>query len=232
MFDSTHIISRDRAIYERLKEVFGSDFKIAKTILLRLEEIKNNKTLYKFSYRGTDTFSDAPEFLLPQEDVHVVTAIKLALCKYDKAKKGNFLPYQYPSEEVFGAAQAVDLLAAFNSRLRARLDETIELDNMSTAPFLKIPETQKRAAVANVSAVNTFPQYEWEDGLVELEPALVMNGGRKNLIELSLPEFTSTPAWEAASNNDHHFALYLQGYTISSAAKSHYDQIRDVIRGV
>lgn len=227
-------VSRKRDLYERLRRASAlKKFPVTESFLRQDLVIKNNQTTYAFDFHQNNRAAERPQVLLSDKDVFVVSAMALCLAKVNPAKPQTAILHSYPNKQHFtvGSTVAADLEAFYNAELSAQIDSTVVFDPLSTLRFRHVPGNIELPIEAGGAQAVPVSSYAGVPGLQDIEPGLVMNGQRSQKFTLELQRFeTGTPAWESGdADNVIKAVLYLDGYKITSAAESHYQDVLNVL---
>lgn len=183
---------------------------------LRLESVIKN-TEGKITFRtfvGDGTTVKSTERRLDRNDAFIATSYRVGLLKQDTATgKTNGQIVYYPNITVFGAAAAADLWAVYQGFLRMNIDDKDELKGFPMQRFLDIPETQQTAGT-------NYDQRNAASGLVHLTPHIIIDGDKKNEIEVVFPTYAGfAGATPAVAGNEHFLVLELYGFEALQGSK-------------
>lgn len=131
------------------------------------------------------------EFRLALQDVMVVSAIGLYVCKPSSSTATNFQLFTNPNATVFtsGASQ---LFTLYNSFLTVSVNNQQVIPNLDTFRFYNVPQTQQGVGI---TAQTVFPIDQTdgsESGLAAIEPNFLLNGASNIQASIVLPAAIST----------------------------------------
>ncbi|TWI80530.1 hypothetical protein IQ13_3208 [Lacibacter cauensis] len=183
---------------------------------LRLEApIKNTEPVIRFrTFLGDGATVKSTERRLDRNDAFIATGVRIGLLKQDTANaKTNGLVHTYPNITAFGAAAAADLLAIYQGALRMNIDDKDELKGFPMSRFLHIPETQQTAGT-------NYDQRSPEAGIVNLTPHIIIDGDKKNEIEVVFPTYAAFAGGTSATAGFEHFlVMELFGFEVLQGSK-------------
>lgn len=213
--------SRDRALYDKVLKMAPKGT-IPTLATLREERVLvNNNGTYVFEFNEQRANVRATENLLSIKDAFVANSMSLGILVERKTKPGTGVLLHYPSQHMLlqaGATSPIDLEAVFNGFLKAQIDQQVMMDKFSTRRFRYVPQNAGIAVAENIAGtVQSSPV----DGLVNVEPNLILRGTKKNIFTLTIPTFdagatTSIAAIDAAF--DVRVVLELNGFIIPGGA--------------
>jgi hypothetical protein len=183
--------------------------------LRQIQTLGAAKNQYIFQFNQTQT-ADLSEILLQQNDVFVVTHIRIALADRLTAKPSQFIIQTYVNDVAFGAAPGAavavpaDLGAFYNGTFAIKTGLT------DTRPFpvdrcYFVPETQQTAATND-------NQSDWWNGYIEMSPRFVFAGNSDQRLTINID--TTGLGSFAAVTIGHEVSLVvdLLGYNLYNAA--------------
>lgn len=131
------------------------------------------------------------EFRLALQDVMVVSAIGLYVCKPSSATATNFQLFTNPNATVFSTG-ASQLFTLYNSFLTVSVNNQQVIPNLDTFRFYNVPQTQQGVGI---TAQTVFPIDQTdgsESGLAAIEPNFLLNGASNIQASIVLPAAIST----------------------------------------
>lgn len=151
-------------------------------------------TNYHIPVLSNDTVNGASfntEYRLALQDIMVVSAIGLYVCKPSSATATNFPLFTNPNATVF-ATGASQLYTLWNSYLNVAVNNQQVIPNMDTFRFYSVPQTQQGVGI---TAQTVFPIDQMdgsESGLAAIEPNFLLNGASNIQANITLPAAIST----------------------------------------
>ena len=218
--------TRNRKWYEQLKSRFGD--KLPTLSYLRQEiPLRNNQSGYVFDFKGNSGSATLTEKKLSITDAFGANQMQIALMLRQKSRPSTGLILSYPSlaniapgfanstaeNPSTAAKQAVrDLEAVFNGDVEVRVDKNTIFDGLDTRRFRSVPSTQQGAlAETNES--------RYGDGLVSIEPQLIMDGARSNSVSVNVPTFNGMSIEPDNSDFELVLVCILSGFKIQGGAE-------------
>lgn len=131
------------------------------------------------------------EFRLALQDVMVVSAIGLYVCKPSSSTATNFQLFTNPNATVFSTG-ATQLFTLYNSFLTVSVNNQQVIPNLDTLRFYNVPQTQQGVGI---TAQTVFPIDQMdgsESGLAAIEPNFLLNGASNIQASIVLPAAIST----------------------------------------
>jgi hypothetical protein len=183
--------------------------------ILRMEALfnANNNKLRFNTYLGDPGTVTPTERRLDRNDAFIATRWRLGLMVVTPSKT-NGQVVTYPNIFLFGAAAAADLWSFYNGILRMNINDEDHVKAFPISRFLDIPETQQTAGT------NYDKRSGDTSGLIACIPNIIIDGDKKNEIEV---EFPTHVAWAGATpktGGDVHYAvLELHGYKALNGSK-------------
>ena len=182
--------------------------------LRQIETLGAAKNQYIFQFNQTQT-ADLSEILLQQNDVFVVTHIRIALADRLTAKPSQFIVQTFVNDYAFGATGAAvaapaDLQAFYNGVF------TIKTGLTDTRPFpvekcYHVPQTQQSAATND-------NQQDWWNGYIEMSPRFVFAGNSDQRLTINI-DTTGLGSFAAVtSGHTVDLVVDLLGYNLYNAA--------------
>lgn len=215
-------LTRDRLILDKIKADPRFATKPTPTLsYLRVEvPITNDTETLVFLPAKNDNGSPRKtERLLSVQDSFWSTEIGLFLLTEETAKPGTGVLFSYPNPvELLKSANApADVVAShfntiYNGRLEARMEQSVIFENMDTARFYHVPQTQ-------LSAISDTDQFIPGQGFQETEPQLIIDGQQKTQITVTIPTFSGRKMAATKSGWENRLVLYVRGYLIPGSAK-------------
>jgi hypothetical protein len=193
----------NRAAYNRFLAFLsmispGVEF-IITPFFIRLEQaLSATKSKYTFSFYENQGSDRQQEIKLNRNDLFMMTHASLCLAKQDTTAGdyGNYLPHSFPDPNYFaglsgGVNEFECLNTVYNGKLNFLTKPVQRIENFSTVPFLKIPQTQ--TVLQAGSQLNDEPaEFRLNDVLVDLQPNLILSGQENHQVELELGAGTTT----------------------------------------
>jgi len=197
--------TRDRSLYEKVLKLCPKGVIPTMGTLREQIALANNNTTYNFTFNEQKAGGRRTDILLSIKDSFYVNAMSLGIIVERKSKPGSGVVYRYPETyvTVFGAGtNAEDLEAVYNGLFKAQIDRDVLMDKMSTSRFRAVPRRLAGEASFTNAAQNkvnylTHAESDYRDGLVQIEPNLVLRGTKQNQFTLTLPQFDAAPSWQA-----------------------------------
>jgi hypothetical protein len=174
--------------------------------------LKNNVAQYKFVFDQTDTGANKN---LRRQDVFVVTSWGLFLTREAQTAKGTGVLQTYVNTTFFLAVAGPSaftpdhLQTIYNGYLDTTTDKNKVYENYQTDRFQRIPQTQQ-------SVTNAKSQRDPNDGYVDTDPLLFLNGERKNDIALNIPTFSGIAIESQTSGTDNLVVMIPRGFLLSN----------------
>ncbi|MDO7873679.1 hypothetical protein Q5H93_02960 [Hymenobacter sp. ASUV-10] len=215
-----NISTRDRALYDKVLKM-APQGTIPTLATLREEAVLvNNNGVYTFEFNEQRAGVRKTETLLSIKDAFVANRIGLKLLVERKTKPGSGVLLAFPCQHALvqaGAVSAQDLEAFFNGTLKVQIDQQVMMDRFSTRRFRHVPQTP---GIVVAEAFTGPSQSSADDGMVNVEPNLVLRGTKKNTFTLSVPTFDGVAAaWAAVDAAfDVRVVLLLDGFIIPGGA--------------
>jgi hypothetical protein len=161
---------------------------------LRLEQLLIvGRTQYTFGVLTTDLGSansqpTNTEVRLRQQDSFITSNIAFRLAEPASAVDATYVDTTYPSPTIFSAGgEAAALEVLYKGQLKITVNGTVILPTLHMGRFRFVPVTQKATAAANQNGIAYDAIDESSDGVMIMEPNLVLIGSKGNIIEMSLP---------------------------------------------
>ncbi|GAA4366849.1 hypothetical protein GCM10023185_38270 [Hymenobacter saemangeumensis] len=210
---------RDRALYEKVLKMAPKGSVPTLATLREERVLVNNNGTYTFEFNEQRAGQRPTETLLSLKDMFVANSIALGILVERKTKPGTGVVHRYPSMHVVaqaGATNATDLESIFNGHLKAQIDQQVMMDKFSTRRFRHVPQGSGINTDAGITgAIQSSPN----DGLVMLEPNLILRGTKKNTFTLTIPTFEVAAAIAATDAAfDVRVVLELNGFIIPGGA--------------
>jgi len=131
------------------------------------------------------------EYRLALQDVMVVSAIGLYVCKPSSSTATNFALFTNPNATTF-ATGAAQLYTLWNSFLTVSVNNQQVIPNLDTFRFYNAPQTQNGVGI---TAQTVFPIDQMdgsESGLAAIEPNFLLNGASNIQASIVLPSAITT----------------------------------------
>lgn len=161
---------------------------------LRLEQaLIIGRTQYTFGVLTSDLGSansqpTTTEVRLRQQDSFITSNIAFRLGEPTALADATYVDTTYPSPAIFNAAgEAAALEVLYKSQLRITVNGTVVIPTLHMGRFRFVPTTQKVAAAANQNGIAYDAIDNSSDGVMIMEPNVVLIGSKGNIIEVNLP---------------------------------------------
>lgn len=214
---SVQVINNDRYRSDYVIHATSERFSRSKLIpdILRLEAAFNNNNgkLTFNTFVGNAQTVTATERRLDRNDAFVALAWRVGLLKQaDGTTNGRVLTY--PNITVFGAAAAAFLWSFYAGTLKMNIDNKDEVKNFPLSTFIDVPETQQTAGT-------NYDQFKGnETGIQACIPNIIIDGDKKNEIEIEFPIYGGwAGATPAAAGSTHYAVLELFGFKALNGSK-------------
>lgn len=207
-----------KAIETKKKTGFTSGMPIITESSLRFEQfVSADTTRYEFpvlagqSSVGTNNIL-ATEVRLEQNDNFHIAQIGFYLGVTENQTDTNFRLQTNPNEIFLGGAtEALDYLTIYNSLLNINVNQVDVLTNYRLSKHMVVNQTQRLASAVN----NNFDQIDSEvDGLISLQPALMLSGAYTNKISITFPAAVT----EALPDNNSRMIIIVDGLRAQNAS--------------
>lgn len=185
---------------------------------LRFERfISPTTTQYEFpvisgqSARGANSVL-ATEVRLELNDNFHIAQIGFYLAVTNNEDDTGFRLQTNPNEVFLTTqARALDYLTIYNGLLNINVNQTDVLTNYRLSKHMVVNQTQRLAPAIN----NNFDQFNAEDdGLVSLQPSIMLSGAYTNKISISIPAAIT----EALPDNNSRMIIIVDGLRAQNAA--------------
>lgn len=154
---------------------------------------------------------------LQLQDVFIVSAQVLAVCKPSSATDGGFDLFTYPNLTVFSTANTAAAIrgAYANGNISVAVDNDQVVPFLPTNWFYKAPFTQQAANVDyTASGISLLDSRDGsQDGIVQIEPNLIWSGNSQIDVNLNLPSAM------AAVESNSRFVLLSYGLLAQNCSK-------------
>lgn len=190
--------------------------------------LRNNSGVYQFSFNKMDSTENIGEKKLGQQDAFIADKIGFFLATRNASEAGTELLVTYPAPVFFPNVTNAPTLAAgspasfrnshlqavYNGEYKINLAGTDVFESLDMQRHLHIPEVQDQAAPAY-----TDP----DQGLLLIEPYMVLRGNTKHYVEVKLPVIPNMliEAVRQTTNTadkEHILVAYVRGAFINSGA--------------
>ena len=191
---------RDRALYEKVKKMAPQGVTPMMATLREQIVLANNNTTYKFTFNEQRGGSRRTDILLSIKDSFYANGLSLGILVERKNRPGSGVITYYPDPFLNGntGADAADLECVYNGQLKAQIDRDVLLDKFSTRRFRRVPQRVSGQASQNSGGATQYygvpGEQHTSDGVVYLEPNLVLRGTKSNEFTVTLPQFDVTPS--------------------------------------
>lgn len=161
---------------------------------LRLEQaLIVGRTQYTFGVLTSDLGSansqpTTTEVRLRQQDSFITSNIAFRLGEPTALADATYVDTTYPSPAIFNAAgEAAALEILYKAQLKITVNGTVVIPTLHMGRFRFVPTTQKVAAAANQNGIAYDAIDNSSDGVMIMEPNVVLIGSKGNIIEVNLP---------------------------------------------
>lgn len=161
---------------------------------LRLEQaLIVGRTQYTFGVLTSDLGSNNSqptntEVRLRQQDSFITSNLAYRLAEPASVADTTYVDTTYPSPTIFAAAgEAAALETLYKGQLRVTVNGEVILPTLHMGRFRFVPTTQKQTGAANANAIAYDAIDNSSDGVMIMEPNLVLIGSKGNIIEINLP---------------------------------------------
>jgi hypothetical protein len=161
---------------------------------LRLEQaLIIGRTQYTFGVLTSDLGSansqpTTTEVRLRQQDSFITSNIAFRLGEPSSLSDATYVDTSYPSPAIFNAAgEAAALEILYKGQLKATINGTVVIPTLHMGRFRFVPVTQKVTAAANQNGIAYDAMDNSSDGVMIMEPNVVLIGSKGNIIEINLP---------------------------------------------
>ena len=184
-------ITRKRALMRTVRNKFGAKIVATPSQIIIALELRNNKSNYIFDLVAK-TALNALDKPLKERDAFIGDNLGYFIAKSLPANLGKAKFHTYPNGVVFGA-QAPELECLYAASLSTTVNKSIILEEFRTRVMRFVPEVQETAT--------TLDNGSMADGMVELDPNLIINGRNACQVQVDLPEGVfayedlTTPNW-------------------------------------
>lgn len=196
------MFNNEAVLKGKIEERYGKGS--ARRSFLRQEQvIKNAKGKYEFDFNGNVT-GKSTERKLNQQDVFFAHSIGLFLLREEVAKIGSGVLRTHVDPADFVAATGfvpAHLELLYNASLKAEINNETIFEALETTNFRKVP-------------VQYMPQM----GVEHLDPALVLNGRKKNLFTLNAETFAGIQWESVTTGTDNKVVAMLFGFQVFDVA--------------
>lgn len=172
--------------------------KLTQSELLLQNQLTSTRTMYQFAVlinatNNSSNFVFNEEIRLNQQDSFIVSAIRLTISEPTSNIDTTAVEYTYPSPSVFSTAgEAVALETLYKGFLKMTINNVVVMPSLRTSRFRFVPFAQKVAAATNQNGIGDDSIDSSSDGLMYVEPNIVLIGSKNNLIEIDLPAAIAT----------------------------------------
>ena len=208
-----NLTDRERQIYKSLRQQYGLPTTQAQ---LRQDlAIADNQSSYDFNFLKEN--ADAlPEVRLNRTDIFAATRIGMYMFQVTIGQEARGVLQTYPNQVHFADnASPTHLELFYNGIMTSKVNNTIIYEKFPTRKFRAVPQAQETAAVKN-------SEQTWKDGMIPVEPRIILNGNQKNEFSVKVPLFSAAAVAAATSATiKNYLVLVLEGFLISGAADKH-----------
>jgi N-methylhydantoinase B/oxoprolinase/acetone carboxylase alpha subunit len=187
----------NRIVYENAVKICtdaGVDYKGASPIsqsCLRLEQtLVTTNTKYTFAVlvnnNGPAGTLFPTEVRLNQQDSFITSALTVRLGLPANAADCAFISHSYPNPVVFSTGAAA-LGVIYNSQMKVTINNVVKIPTLHLGRFRQVQFAQQAVAAANQNGIAQDSIDESSDGMMIVEPNIILIGSKNNLIEVTLP---------------------------------------------
>jgi hypothetical protein len=206
------IDQRVRQKFEDLKKQYPGS--VPTISFLRHEQVlKDNKSIYEFDFNSRNDALES-ERRLSDKDVFLALDMGLYLIAEKDAEPGSGQLLSYPAAAQFPDV-ATDATAGTKGFKRAHLEVvyngkmSVNVQNNIVFEALDTRRFRKQNSAASEQGYN--------DGLVNLEPYIVLNGKNKNKVVVQIPTFGGILIESSTAGVEHRLVAYAVGILIPGA---------------
>lgn len=188
-------VAFEHGIFKNIIGRPGYGTKLVQPSVLQLEVLaQSGNAAYAFALlqQQSNPVQRNSEIRLNQNDAFVAYKAGLYLKSEDPAKPGSGLLCSYGSPAIFPTVSSYvtngDVDALFNSNLYVKVGDKVYLQNMDMRPCRNVRTAQKVTAASNQNGIAYDEQLGF-DGLIDVEPILTFDGGKKNDVILNVPKY-------------------------------------------
>jgi hypothetical protein len=190
-------------ILNKYKALGKGNVRLTRSTLYLSKPISTSSTTYSFDVLETQNSTLATnELRVNLNDEFICTSIGVYIETLITDKTNNvvygtkLLPYAPMQLKSTFAG----LTSFWNGALQIAVNNIIYLDKFDTAKCQVVPRTQENPASAATTILNAVMGSTnfGKDGMIEIEPMLVLSGAKKNTITLSLPAAITAPTVDVA----------------------------------
>ena len=212
-----NLTERERIAYEKLRK----DFNLPTTQAQLRQDIliANNKTTYNFNFLREN--QDAlPEVKLNRTDIFLATRIGLYMYQITLGEEARSVLQTYPNPTHFADnASPEDLEIFYNGVITSQVNNTILYEKFPTRKFRSVPQTQESATLVH-------SQQNWQDGMIPIEPRMILNGNQKNEFNVNVPIFSGAAVAAATvATIGNYLVMVMEGFLVSGGSDKHSQMI-------
>jgi hypothetical protein len=128
------------------------------------------------------------EVRLRQQDSFITSNIAFRLGEPASAVDATYVDTCYPSPTIFAAGgEAAALEVLYKGQIKLTVNGEVIIPTLHTGRFRFVPVTQKATAAANQNGIAYDAIDNSSDGLMIMEPNVVLIGSKGNILETSYP---------------------------------------------
>jgi hypothetical protein len=178
---------------------------VATKSFLRQEAIlKNNQNSYSFDFDANKP-SQASERRLAVQDAFFANKIGLFLLKETDTTIGSGVPRTFADPDVFTAVAGFTLAhleTIYNGSVKAEIGKQTVFEALPTIQFRKVPT-----------------EFQEGNGVLDIEPALILYGNEKNRLTLTIPVFSGIQIENPTAGINHKVAIILFGFLVTGVVR-------------
>jgi hypothetical protein len=187
----------NRLVYENAVKIctaYSVDYMGASPIsqsTLRLEQtLVTTNTQYTFAVltnnNGPAGTLFPTEIRLNQQDSFITSALTIRLGLPANAGDCAYIDHSYPNPIVF-ATGAAALGVIYKSQLKVTINNVVKIPTLQLGRFRQVQFAQQATAAANQNGIAQDSIDEATDGMMLVEPNIILIGSKNNLIQVTLP---------------------------------------------
>lgn len=207
------MITRERLVYERAMAEYPGKV-LSKGYLRALKQINNTDNTYTLDFKAASADLNV-EKKLDRNDTFIAHSITYGVAPVVSSEYGRTRPQTYPNFTAFPEVTTAssefdpnDLELFWNAYITIKVGSVVQIENLATREALYVPQTQQSSA-SNRSQIDGA-----EDGIIHLEPNVILNGYDNLAVQLTVPLFSGAKVANTNSNTVNFIWMQLNGYLI------------------
>lgn len=192
----------NRLVYENAVKIcqkYQIDYEGASPIsqsTLRLEQtLTAGATQYTFAVLVNDNGPAGTKFpteiRLNQQDSFIASTLAIRLGLPSSAADCSYVDHSYPNPIVF-ATGAASLGTVYKSYMKVTINNVVKIPTLQLGRFRQVQFAQQATAAANQNGIAQDSIDEATDGVMLVEPNIILIGSKNNLITVTLPAAMAT----------------------------------------